>query len=203
MQFSGYFLIVWDFIRYAKEHNIPVGPGRGSAAGSLVAYALSHHRHRSPAERAAVRALPESRAHQHARHRHRLLHEPSRRGHRLRHAEVRPRPGGADHHLRHHGGEGGDEGFRPRHGHSVRRRGSHRQDDAADAEHHHRSGAEGFAAAGRGLRQRAADEGADRHREEARRAGAQLGRARRRRGDLAASRSPTWCRCIAPRTTKS
>ncbi len=41
MQFPGYFLIVWDFIRYAKEHNIPVGPGRGSAAGSLVAYALS------------------------------------------------------------------------------------------------------------------------------------------------------------------
>ncbi|HKR82777.1 MAG TPA: DNA polymerase III subunit alpha, partial [Terriglobales bacterium] len=40
MKFSGYFLIVWDFIRYAKEHNIPVGPGRGSAAGSLVSYAL-------------------------------------------------------------------------------------------------------------------------------------------------------------------
>ncbi len=40
MQFAGYFLIVWDFIRYAKEHDIPVGPGRGSAAGALVAYAL-------------------------------------------------------------------------------------------------------------------------------------------------------------------
>jgi DNA polymerase-3 subunit alpha len=40
MNFSGYFLIVWDFIRYAKEHGIPVGPGRGSGAGSLVAYAL-------------------------------------------------------------------------------------------------------------------------------------------------------------------
>jgi DNA polymerase III subunit alpha len=40
MKFSGYFLIVWDFIRYAKERNIPVGPGRGSAAGSLVSYAL-------------------------------------------------------------------------------------------------------------------------------------------------------------------
>src|SRR5579862_1958290 len=40
MQFSGYFLIVWDFIRYAREHNIPVGPGRGSAAGSLVSYSL-------------------------------------------------------------------------------------------------------------------------------------------------------------------
>jgi DNA polymerase-3 subunit alpha len=40
MKFSGYFLIVWDFIRYAKERNIPVGPGRGSAAGSLVSYSM-------------------------------------------------------------------------------------------------------------------------------------------------------------------
>jgi DNA polymerase-3 subunit alpha len=40
MSFAGYFLIVWDFIRYAKENSIPVGPGRGSAAGSLVSYAL-------------------------------------------------------------------------------------------------------------------------------------------------------------------
>ena len=40
MKFSGYFLIVWDFIRYARERGIPVGPGRGSAAGSLVAYSL-------------------------------------------------------------------------------------------------------------------------------------------------------------------
>src|SRR5947199_2612123 len=40
MKFPGYFLILWDFIRYAKERGIPVGPGRGSAAGSLVSYAL-------------------------------------------------------------------------------------------------------------------------------------------------------------------
>src|SRR5271170_5493111 len=40
MKFSGYFLIVWDFIRYARERGIPVGPGRGSAAGSAVAYSL-------------------------------------------------------------------------------------------------------------------------------------------------------------------
>ncbi len=40
MGFAGYFLIVADFIRYAKENEIPVGPGRGSAAGSLVAYSL-------------------------------------------------------------------------------------------------------------------------------------------------------------------
>jgi len=40
MKFSGYFLIVWDFIRHAKQKGIPVGPGRGSAAGSLVSYAM-------------------------------------------------------------------------------------------------------------------------------------------------------------------
>jgi DNA polymerase III subunit alpha len=40
MGFPGYFLIVWDFIRYAVSKGIPVGPGRGSAAGSLVAYCL-------------------------------------------------------------------------------------------------------------------------------------------------------------------
>ena len=40
MRYPGYFLIVWDFIRYARERGIPVGPGRGSAAGSLVAWCL-------------------------------------------------------------------------------------------------------------------------------------------------------------------
>jgi DNA polymerase III subunit alpha len=40
MRFAGYFLIVWDFIRYARAQGVPVGPGRGSAAGSLASYAL-------------------------------------------------------------------------------------------------------------------------------------------------------------------
>jgi DNA polymerase III subunit alpha len=40
MSYSGYFLIVWDFIKYARDHGIPVGPGRGSATGSLVAFAM-------------------------------------------------------------------------------------------------------------------------------------------------------------------
>lgn len=40
MGFAAYFLIVWDFIKFARENNIPVGPGRGSAAGSLIAYVL-------------------------------------------------------------------------------------------------------------------------------------------------------------------
>ncbi|MCR5289461.1 MAG: DNA polymerase III subunit alpha [Treponema sp.] len=41
MGFSGYFLIVWEFINWAKEHGKPIGPGRGSGAGSLVAYAMT------------------------------------------------------------------------------------------------------------------------------------------------------------------
>jgi DNA polymerase-3 subunit alpha len=41
MQFSSYFLIVWDLMKYARDHNIPVGPGRGSVVGSLVAYSLA------------------------------------------------------------------------------------------------------------------------------------------------------------------
>lgn len=40
MGFATYFLVVWDYIKYARDHDIPVGPGRGSAAGSLVAYSL-------------------------------------------------------------------------------------------------------------------------------------------------------------------
>ena len=40
MGFASYFLIVWDFIKYARDHGIPVGPGRGSAAGSIVSYCL-------------------------------------------------------------------------------------------------------------------------------------------------------------------
>ena len=54
MKYSGYFLIVWDFIRYAREQGIPVGPGRGSATGSLVAYAMEITDIDPHAERAAL-----------------------------------------------------------------------------------------------------------------------------------------------------
>ena len=40
MGFASYYLIVWDFVKYAKSHDIPVGPGRGSGVGSIVAYAI-------------------------------------------------------------------------------------------------------------------------------------------------------------------
>ena len=46
MGFNAYFLIVWDFVNYAKSNGIAVGPGRGSAAGSIVAYTLADHRRR-------------------------------------------------------------------------------------------------------------------------------------------------------------
>ena len=73
MGFNAYFLIVWDFVKYAKDNGIAVGPGRGSAAGSIVAYCLRDHRRRPAALRPAVRALPEPRARVDAGHRHRLL----------------------------------------------------------------------------------------------------------------------------------
>ena len=63
MGYAGYFLIVWDFVRNAKDHGIPVGPGRGSSAGSLVAYCLGI---------TDIDPL-KSRASLHARYRYRLL----------------------------------------------------------------------------------------------------------------------------------
>jgi DNA polymerase-3 subunit alpha len=84
MKFPGYFLIVQDFINWGKRNGVPVGPGRGSGAGSLVAYALritdiDPHPLRPP-----LRALPEPRARVDARLRRRLLHAQARARHRLR-----------------------------------------------------------------------------------------------------------------------
>src|SRR4029078_923837 len=94
MGFPGYFLIVADFINWAKRNDIPVGPGRGSGAGSLVAWAPGindlhpiryhpllerlHHRRAPCALRPAVRALPQPRTRVDAGLRHRLLHGPAR-----------------------------------------------------------------------------------------------------------------------------
>ena len=108
MEYPGYFLIVWDFIRYAREKGIPVGPGTrigGRQPGRLLP---AHHRRRSARLRPHLRALPEPRARVAARHRHRLLRAAARRGHRVRHAEIRARERRADHHVR------DDEGARRR-----------------------------------------------------------------------------------------
>ena len=100
MGFSAYFLIVWDFVRYAKDNGVAVGPGRGSAAGSLVSYALRITDVDPLRYGAAVRALPQPRARVHARHRHRLLRARARPRDPLRDREVRARVGRADRDLR-------------------------------------------------------------------------------------------------------
>ena len=99
--FVNYFLIVWDFINWAKEQGIPVGPGRGSAAGSMVAYVMGITDIDPIQLQAALRAVPESGARQPAGYRRRFLPEPPRRGDRLRAPEIRRARGVADRHLRH------------------------------------------------------------------------------------------------------
>ena len=118
MGFDSYFLIVWDFVRFAKQNGIAVGPGRGSAAGSIVAYALNITDLDPTGQRAALRALPEPRPQVDARHRHRLLGPRARAGDPLRAGEVRARVGRADHHLRQDGAATGD----PRRGPGARLR---------------------------------------------------------------------------------
>ena len=141
MEYPGYFMIVWDFIRYAREHGIPVGPGRGSAAGSLVAWALRitdvdplHYdlifeRFLNP-ERVSLPDID-------------VDFCERRRGEVIEYVtdEVRPRERLADHHLRHHEGQGRHPRRRPRDGHAVRGRRPHRQADSAGARHDAREGA--------------------------------------------------------------
>ena len=78
MGFPGYFLVVADFIMWAKNNGIAVGPGRGSAAGSLVVVRDGHHRPRPDRARPDLRAVPQPRARLHAGRRHRLRRAPAR-----------------------------------------------------------------------------------------------------------------------------
>ena len=78
MGFPGYFLVVADFINWAKDQGIRVGPGRGSGAGSIVAYALRITDLDPLRPRPAVRALPQPRAGLDARLRHRLRRASAR-----------------------------------------------------------------------------------------------------------------------------
>jgi len=106
MKFSGYFLIVWDFIRYARSKGIPVGPGRGSAAGSLVSYAMAitdidplqygllFERFLNP-ERVNLPDID-------------IDFCMNRRGEVIQYVteKLRPGTGGANHHIQHAGGAG-------------------------------------------------------------------------------------------------
>ena len=133
MGFPGYFLIVADFINWAKNNGCPVGPGRGSGAGSLVAYALKITDLDPLAIQPAVRALPEPRARVDARLRHRLLPGQPRPRHRLREGQVRPRRGEPDRHLRHHGRARRDPRRRPRARHELHLLRRHQQADPEQA----------------------------------------------------------------------
>ena len=107
MGYAGYFLIVADFIRFAREQGIQT-TCRGSAPGSIVTYTLGITPGRPDRLRPAVRALPQPRPGDDAGHRRRLPGRPTRRGHRLRLAQVRPGPRRPDHHLRHDARPRGD-----------------------------------------------------------------------------------------------
>ena len=111
--FPGYFLVVADFINWAKDNGIRVGPGRGSGAGSMVAYAMRITDLDPVKTRADLRAVPQSRARLDARLRRGLRRASPRRGHPLRHREVRLGAGRADRHLRHHQGQAGAQGLGP------------------------------------------------------------------------------------------
>ena len=129
MGFSDYFLIVADFVGFAKRNGISVGPGRGSAAGSIVAYSPRDHRPRPDPLRPPLRAVPQPGPQVDARHGHRLRRRRPRPRHQLRAREVRPRPRRADHHLRDDGRPRRRPRRRPRARAPVRRR---RQDREAD-----------------------------------------------------------------------
>ena len=149
MRYAGYFLIVWDFIRYARAQGIPVGPGRGSAAGSLVSYALHitdvdplqydllFERFLNP-ERVS---MPDIDIDFCMRRRGEVIEYVTEKYGRVER--------GADHHLRDHGGQGRDQGRGPRHGFALRRRGSHRQAGSQPAQYHAGRSAEAVAAAAR------------------------------------------------------
>ena len=121
MGYVDYFLIVWDFIHYAKSHGIGVGPGRGSGAGSIVAYALGiteidplkysllFERFLNP-ERVSMPDFDIDFCYE----RRQEVIDYVARKYGADHVS-------ADHHLRHHGGQGRHPGRGPRDGHELRR----------------------------------------------------------------------------------
>ncbi len=124
------------------------------------------HHQRLPAQvRAHLRALPQHRARPDAGHRHRLRRPPPRPGAAVRAGQVRRGPGGADHHLRHHGGSRGHPRRGPRAQRAAARRRPARQARPAEREDHARQGARREQGAARAVRQRGV--GAAGHRQRA------------------------------------
>ncbi len=148
MGYAGYFLIVADFIAFAREQGIQT-TCRGSAPGLDRDLHAGHHPGRPDPVPAPVRALPQPRPRDDARHRRRLRGRPARGGHRLRRAQVRPGPRRPDHHLRHDARPGRDPRRRPRPGPFLRRGRPHRQGRPEPARHPARRGDRDLARAAR------------------------------------------------------
>ena len=139
MGYAGYFLIVADFIAFAREQGIQT-TCRGSAPGSIVTYTLGITPVDPILYQLPVRALPQPGPGDDARHRRRLRGRPARGGHRLRRAQVRPGPRRPDHHLRHDAGPGRDPRRRPGAGPLLRRGRPDRQGRPEPARHPARRG---------------------------------------------------------------
>ena len=207
MKYPGYFLIVWDFIREAKARGIPVGPGRGSGAGSLVAYRARHHGDRPDPVSPAVRALPEPRAREHAGLRRRLLHGAARRGDRLRRGQVRQGQRRTDRDLPEPQGAQRDQGRRAGDGHRGHGRAADREPGAgprARARRPPSSRRWRWSPSSRQLVECRSDRRrADPTGQEARRPDASRRHARRRRRDQRRARSTTTCRASRAIRTSS
>ena len=169
--------------REGKGHPGRAGPRVGRRLAGRVLHA--HHRHRSDRAQAAVRALPEPGARLDAGLRHRLLHEPARRGHQLRHAEVRQGQRRPDRHHAPDQGAQRDPRHRARDGDPVRRGRQGREvrarADPGQVAAHRRSDRERAAAEG-ALRREPDLSRPARHRQEARGIEPPRRHARRRRG---------------------
>ena len=99
MGFTDYFLIVWDFIHFAKQNGDQRRPGPRLGRRLARRVLPRDHRHRPDPLRPALRALPQPGPQGDARHGHRLRGRRPRARHQLRRREVRPRPRRADHHV--------------------------------------------------------------------------------------------------------
>ena len=135
MGFAGYFLIVSDFHQLRKEPQYPRRARPRIRGGKSRGLRHRDHRDRPDPLRPVLRAVSEPRPHEHARHRHRLLHGGPGRGHPVCLREIRQRPRRPDHHLREDAGKGGHprRGARPEH--ALRRGGPDRQAGPQRPEH--------------------------------------------------------------------
>ena len=203
MGFADYFLIVWDFVRFAKANGITVGPGRGSAAGSIVAYALritdlDPLRYDLLFERFLNPGPQDD-----ARHRHRLLGARPRARDRVRDREVRARARGADHHVLEARREGLGARRGARHGPALRRRRPHREARARGRQDRLRGVDEAQPGAAQGLRRGRAGAPGRRHGAPARGPRARRLDPRRRRRDRRPAARSSTCRCSRRAPTPS